>query len=113
MSKGKDIQNNSLSQEKLLAYLEGNLSAEEQREVEALLSEDGADADAIEGLKDLTSADTRMLTDRIDYTLLHELRKNKYKGKKKLGADMWTWVALLIIILLTCIAYWIVNAAIK
>lgn len=107
MSKGKDIQNNSLSQEKLLAYLEGNLSAEEQREVEALLSEDGADADAIEGLKDLTYADTRMLTDRIDYTLLHELRKNKYKGRKKLSTDKWTWLSVLIILLLTIVTYFI------
>ena len=113
MSKEKDIRNTGLSQEKLLAYLEGKLSVAEQREVEVLLSEDGADADAIEGLKDLTPADTHVLANRIDYTLLHELRKNKYKGRKKLAADMWTWVALLIIILLSCVAYWIVSTAIR
>ena len=107
MSKEKDIQNNSLSQEKLLAYLEGKLSAEEQREVEALLSEDGADADAIEGLKDLTTADAHVLANRIDYTLLHELRKNKHKGRKKLSADKWTWLAVLIILLLAIVTYFI------
>ena len=53
MSGLNDILNNGksmISQEQLIAYLEGRLSAEEQHDVELWLAEEGMESDALEGL---------------------------------------------------------------
>ncbi len=94
-----------LSQQKLTDYLEGRLSAEEQREVEAYLAEGGMESDAIDGLMSVSKEDTNKLTEKINYRLQHNLRKQSNKRKKLFKDDKWGWVAVLLILILVVIGY--------
>lgn len=98
-----------LSQQKLTDYLEGRLSAEEQREVEAYLAEEGMESDAIDGLMAVSKEDTNKLTEKINYRLQHDLRKQSNKRKKLFKDDKWGWVAVVIVILMIVLTYWLLN----
>lgn len=98
-----------LSEEMLKKYIEGKLTPEQQYEVEQYLSEDSLEADAIEGLKSVDSNDARELTARINYKLQHELKTKKYRNNNLFGDNKWTWVAILIVLLLTILGYWLVK----
>jgi hypothetical protein len=97
-----------LSEEKLLAYLDGKLSAAEQHEVEEWLADDGMERDALEGLYGHAATDTKHSIDKIN----HRLRKNMlYKKRKRrpLKTDQFSWMAILIILLLVVIAYIVIR----
>lgn len=99
-----------LSESKLMAYLEGRLSAEEQHEVEQWLTEEGMESDAIEGLKALPAEDTRQSVGRLNMNLRKAVRKKKER-RTKLKTDQLTWTAIIIVLLLVVIAYIIVRKA--
>lgn len=98
-----------LPEDKLLAYLEGRLSPAEQREVEALLAEEGMESDALEGLQQLPLSKTQHLAERINYRLQHDLKKERYRGKKHFKDNKWGWVAALLVIILSILAYWVIQ----
>ena len=62
MSELDDILKNGnkgkLPEEMLMAYLEGRLNPEQQREVEAWLAAEGMESDGVDGLKELPAAET-------------------------------------------------------
>ena len=99
-----------LTEDKLMAYLSGKLSAAEQHEIELWLSDDGMESDALEGLSTLRSEETEHTVNK----LKHELRK-KITGKKRrrrpLRTDHLTWVAIAIILLLAVVAYIVIRIA--
>ncbi len=97
-----------LSEDILMAYLDGRLSAAEQHEVEIWLAEDGMEADALEGLKTLHPGETKQTLDK----LKHGLHKTIVGGKRKrrqLRTDHITWIAIGIILLLTVVAYLVIR----
>ena len=51
-----------LTEDMLQAYFDGNLSAEQQHEVEMWLSETGIEADALEGLHTIPANESREIT---------------------------------------------------
>ena len=99
-----------LPEDKLMAYLEGRLPAEEQHDVELWLSEEGMESDAIEGLRVMNPSDTLHTVNK----LKHDLRK-KLTGKKRkrrqLRTDHFTWMAIVIILLLLTVAYLVIRIA--
>ncbi len=112
MTDWKDILNeegSGLSDEQLKAYLDGRLSPEEQREVEMFLSEEGLESDAVEGLKDVSAADIQQLTEKVNYRLKHDVRKQSHRSKKLYTDNKWSWLAILIIVILCVIGYWVVK----
>ena len=112
MTDWKDILNNDrnqLSDDQLNAYLQGKLSPEEQREVEHLLSEEGLESDAIEGLKEVSTNDIQNLTDKINYRLKHDIRKQSHRNRKQYKGDKWSWLAIIIIVVLCVLGYWVVR----
>ena len=99
-----------LSEDKLVAYLDGKLSAAEQHDVELWLAEEGMESDALEGLKNLQPHETKQTIDK----LKHDLRKTMVSGKRKrrpLRTDHITLIAIGIILLLTAVAYFVIRIA--
>lgn len=97
-----------LSQEKLLAYLEGKLPPEQQHEVEQWLSEEGMENDALEGLQAMPAMERSQsiskLNHRLRKTLSHKTRK-----RRKLKTDYNLLAAVLIILLLVTVAYLVIR----
>lgn len=98
-----------LTDELLMSYIEGKLSPKLHHEVEALLSEESAEADAIEGLQLLHPADVKNSASKLQYSLHKTLLKTKYQRAKQ--SDFWSWIALFIILLLIAVAYTVVYIA--
>ena len=100
--------NNKLSEEKLMAYFEGKLSPAEQHEVEQWLADEGMESDAMEGLRNIKPEETRRAVNRLN----HQLRKtivSKKRGRRPLKQDQFTWVAVVIILLLVVLAYIVIR----
>lgn len=111
MSKEQHIPNSALPEDKLVAYLEGRLSPEEQREVEALLGDEGMESDAIEGLQQLKMEEARQLAAQINYKLQAELRPARRKPRGYFADNKWAWMAVLIILLFAVLGYVLVKMA--
>jgi anti-sigma factor RsiW len=109
MSDYKDIWQDSehegtLSDEQLLAYIEGRLPEEERRAVEELLSREGMESDAIEGLQALDADEARGMKKRLDISLQKVLSK-KRKARRGIGEQRWTWIAIGIVLILAIVCY--------
>ena len=97
-----------LSEEKLMAYLDGKLSPAEQHDVEQWLSEEGMESDAIEGLQILRPEETHRTVNKLN----HELRKTmvgKKHRRKPLRTGLTSWIAVVIILLLAVVAYIVIR----
>lgn len=115
MSDGKNILpggRDRLTEEKLLAYLEGRLNQAEQREVEEWLSDEGMESDAMEGLQSLQPHETRQSVSRINHRLRTSLFSRK-RRRKPLKTEQLTWVAVVIILILVVVAYIVVRKSMK
>ncbi|MCB0701045.1 MAG: hypothetical protein H6551_05155 [Chitinophagales bacterium] len=100
----------NISPEKLTAYLEGRLSAEEQREVELLLSDEGLESDAVEGLREVEANEVNSIAEKINYRLQHDIRKQSNRRKKLFKDDKWGWLAILIVIILCVLGFWVFKS---
>lgn len=112
MTDVNDILGNGKSElpaDKLIAYLEGKLSPAEQHEVEAWLAEEGMEADALEGLRELSADEARLSVEKINYGLQRQLKKNRYRQKKHFADNKWGWIAVIIILLACVLAFWLIK----
>ncbi len=112
MTELNDIWNSGkgkLPEDKLMAYLQGKLSPEEQHEVEAWLAEEGMEADALEGLKELPVSETNQLVNKLNYQLRAELNKKPRRRSKAIAENKWAWLAVVIILLLCIVAYVVLH----
>jgi hypothetical protein len=95
-----------LTAERLQAYLEGRLSLAEQRDVEALLSEEGMESDAMDGLQQLSATEAahtvNRLNSRLDATL--KSRKRTKKGPKTDGITL-TAIGIILLLALIAVVY--------
>lgn len=101
--------NDAPGADELQAYLEGRLDAEHTRKVEEWLSEEGMESDAIEGMQSLSAKDSEQLTQRINYRLKHDIRKQTHRSNKMFADNKWSWLAVLIICLLVILAYFVMR----
>ena len=97
-----------LPEDKLLAYMEGRLSPEEQHEVEAWLAEEGMEADAIEGLQQEKSSSVLKSVNRLNDNLNTHLYKNR-RRRKQISDNPFAWIAVVIILLLAVLAYVVIK----
>ena len=97
-----------LSEDTLMAYLDGKLPVAEQRKVELWLSEEGMESDAIEGLRQLNSGETKHTIDKLKHSLRKSLISKKRKRRPMLSGQF-TWVAIAIVLLLTVLAYLVIK----
>lgn len=94
--------------DKLMAYLDGQLSPEEQHEIEQWMSDEGMESDAVDGLKMLEPADTRRTINRINHNLHKTLHQKKNK-RRQAKPDATALVAIVVIILLIVVAYLVIK----
>ena len=99
-----------LSEDKLLAYLDGKLSPAEQHDLEQWLAEESMEADAIEGLRGLPAEDARLSVGKLKHNLRRKMARKK-KSRRGRSADQVTWIAIVIILLLAAAAYIVMKLA--
>lgn len=95
----------------LMDYLAGDLTPDEQREIEQWLSDEGMESDAVEGLQMMDAGETRHSVHRIN----HQLRKtlhNKNNRRRGVKTDQTTIIAIGVILLLAIVA-WLVIRLVK
>ena len=96
----------ALEQEKLLQYMNGMLSTEEQHQLESIASDDPFAADAMEGLSTIANKEDLPNTiSSINSKLKKQLHGNKPGKRKAIPSQQWAIYAILIIIVLTAAAY--------
>ena len=104
--------NGKLPEDKLMAYLEGRLPADEQHEIELWMAQDGMEADALEGLNALPAQETKQLVDSLNYKLRKELGTKKRKHEA-IKTNLWSWLAIIVILLLCIVAYVVIYTVLK
>lgn len=107
--------NQNLSEEKLLAYLEGKLSAAEKHNVELIIAENGLEADALEGLQGLSFVEAKQTVRSINHSLRKKiLQKRKTKFSiENYWSWYWSWLAIAIILLLAIAAFLIIKMSLN
>lgn len=114
----KDILSNlstDIDQEKLLQYLQEQLSTDQQHHVEKVLIDDPFTADAVEGLQQMRD---RKKMEYMVEMLNRDLKKKTEKKKKRrerlqLKDQSWLYLSVLIVILLIVICYFVIQYYMK
>ena len=108
-----DILNNSgeLSKDQLMNYLSGNLSDDAMHAVEKQMADSDFINDAIEGLQSFSSPNkagniARQLNVQLNQQLKNKKKKNKHK--QPIGL-FWAVIAIVIIIVLCLLAYFVIR----
>jgi uncharacterized membrane protein YukC len=110
----KDILTNlstEVDQETLLLYLQGKLSAEQQHEVEKKMMDNEFASDALEGLQNFKDEQRlQLLIDQLKKDLRKKTEKKKaYREKRKLSLDPWVTIAIILVLVLVVIGYFIIR----
>ena len=110
----KDILSNlnkDIEQQKLLDYLNKNLSAAEAHEVEKQMANDEFMNDAVEGLENFKNKkDVSLLVQQLNSELKKQTEKKKAKKeKRKLKDQPWLYISLVTLLLLVIIAYLVIK----
>lgn len=98
-----------LTENMLQAYFEGKLSTEQQHEVEMWLSETGMEADALEGLQTLPANESFAITNKLNRDLQQQISKKPRRRSKAIKDNYWAWVAIVIILVLCILTYYIIH----
>ena len=103
--------NKDIDNQKLMDYLSGKLSAEEQHEIEKQMMESDLMNDAIEGLQDFENKDNiAQFAEQLNRDLKKQLqKKNVRKEKRKLGDLNWVYFSIIILIVLAIIAFVVIS----
>src|ERR1700754_1059046 len=110
----KDIlsnRNKDIEQEKLLQYLNQSMPDAEQHELEKQMNDDEFMNDAIEGLQQLNNKnDIPVYVQQLNSDLKKQLdKRKKRKDKRKIPSQYWTYISIVIVLLLAIIAYLVVK----
>jgi len=100
-----------VDQETLLKYLQGHLSAEERHEVEKNLLDDAFEADALEGLENIQDKQSiPALVEQLNRDLKKKTtRKRKLKIEREAKLEPWILFAIILILLLAIIAFFVIR----
>lgn len=110
----KDILSNlnkDIEQDKLLDYLNKNLSAAEAHEVEKQMADDEFMNDAMEGLEELkTKTDVSLIVEQLNRELKKQTEKKKArKERRRLKDQPWLYITIVTLLLLIVIAYLVIR----
>ena len=110
----KDILSNlnkDIEQDKLLDYLNKQLSAADSHELEKQMADDEFMNDAVEGLEQFKNKkDLSLLVDQLNSDLKKQTEKKKRKKeKRKLKDQPWLYITIVILLLLIIISFVIIK----
>ena len=96
---------------KLMDYLNGKLTAGEQHEVEQWMMDNPFEAEALEGLQHAGgSKNIQATVDQLNKHLHKYLEQKKIRRKRRPDpTSIWTYVAILFILILAVLVYFIVK----
>lgn len=115
MSDLKDIwmrNEGRLPEDMLIAYMEGKLPPDQQRQVEQWLADEGMESDALEGLQDMNTTDAQQMVSRLNHNL-HKSLAGKQRKRRQLVDNRWGVVAIVVIVLLAVLAYYVIYLSAK
>ncbi len=100
-----------IDKNKLKDYFNGKLSSTERHEVEEWMIENPFEAEAYEGLQTIKNEQKLHTTvNQINRELRKYLQGKKTKRRSKLSVnDYWNYIAVLIVILLILITYFVIK----
>jgi hypothetical protein len=103
--------NKDIEQDKLLDYLNKNLSAAEAYEVEKQMTDDEFMNDAMEGLESFRNKkDVSLVVEQLNAELKKQTAKKKAKReKRKLKDQPWLYITIVTLLLLVIISYIVVK----
>ncbi|MEO8768923.1 MAG: hypothetical protein ABI402_02525 [Ferruginibacter sp.] len=101
-----------IEQEKLLQYLNSNLPDAEQHEFEKQMNDDEFMNDAVEGLQQLDNKNViPAYVQQLNTDLRKQLnKKKKRKDKRKIPSQYWTYISIILLLILIVVAYVILKA---
>jgi anti-sigma factor RsiW len=110
----KDILSNlnkDIEQDKLLDYLNKNLSAAEAHEVEKQMADDEFMNDAMEGLERFKNkSDVSLVVQQLNAELKKQTAKKKArKEKRRLKDQPWLYITIVTLLLLIVIAFIVIK----
>lgn len=95
-----------LSEEMLMAYLEQKLRPDERRHVEEMLSREGMEGDALEGLLSLDSGEIHQMRGELNASLHGMLKKRR--RRRGITGQRWALLAVILILLMAILGYWVI-----
>lgn len=110
----KDILSNlnkDIEQDKLLDYLNKNLSAAEAHELEKQMAEDEFMNDAVEGLESFKDKkDVSLIVQQLNAGLKKQTEKKKAKKeKRRIKEQPWVYITIVTLLLLIIVAYIVIK----
>lgn len=103
--------NDRINNQKLIDYLNDSLSPAERHEVEKWMSDNDLINDAMEGLQHVKNKKSlQAYVDLLNKNLQNQLeQKKQHQEKRKLKQYPWIYLAVILILLLTIIAFIIIR----
>ena len=103
--------NKDIDNQQLMEYLHGKLSAMDKHDVEKMMADSELMNDAIEGLQGVKDKkDIQLYVDQLNASLQKSLQKKKHRReKRKFKDNPWSYLAILVIVLLCIAAYFIIR----
>lgn len=104
-------QNKDIEQEKLLDYLNRNMSDEAQHEFEKKMSDDEFMFDAVEGLEEVKDKkQLELLVHQLNNELKKQVDKKKQrKEKRRIKEQPWVYFTIVLLLLLIIVAYLVIK----
>ena len=114
----KDILSNlstEVDQETLLLYLQGQLSAEQQHEVEKKMMDNEFASDALEGLQNFKDQQRlQLLVDQLKKDIRKKTEKKKLRREKmRIKNQPWLYISILILMILLILAFIVIYRLIN
>ena len=103
--------NKDIDNQQLMDYLSGNLSGEPLHDVERSMADNAFLNDAVEGLQRMDNKkDVQTYVDELNAALQKSVVKKKQRRlKRQMKETPWSYLAILLVILLCVIAYVIIR----
>jgi anti-sigma factor RsiW len=103
--------NDKINNQKLIDYLNDELSAKEKHEVEKWMSDNDMVNDAVEGLQHVKNKkNLQAYVEQLNKNLQNQLeQKKQQQQKRKLKEYPWLYFAIVLILLLCIVAYVIIR----
>ena len=103
--------NDKINNQKLIDYLNDNLSDKEKHEVEKWMSDNDMVNDAVEGLQHVKNKkNLQAYVEQLNKNLQNQLeQKKQQQQKRKLKEYPWIYFAIVLILLLCIVAYVIIR----
>ncbi len=103
--------NKDIDNQKLMDYLSGKLSAEENHEIEKQMTDSDFVNDAVEGLEDVKNKkDLSLFVEQLNTNLHKQLdKKKKRKQKRALKDQPWLYFAIVLLLLFIIICFLVIK----